>query len=51
MKIEILPDADAVAREGVRNSSPQRLERLSRRAAVLSWPSAAATRRGKCCVP
>ena len=49
MKIEILPDADAVARRR-RNSLPQMLGRLSSRAAVLSWLSAAATRRGKCCV-
>ena len=33
-----------------RTPLPQMLGRLSSRAAVLSWLSAAATRRGKCCV-
>src|SRR4029450_9168445 len=35
----------------LQNSSLQRLEPLSRREVVSSWPSVAVTRPGKCCVP
>ena len=49
MKIEILPDADSVAREAAKFIAAEARATV-RRAAVLSWLSAAATRRGKCCV-
>ena len=50
MKIEVLADADR-SPGGPPRSSPPRPGRPSPRAAASSWPSAAATRPGSCCVP
>ena len=51
MKITVLADADAVACFGCRPHRRGGSGQLWRHAAVSSWPSAAATPRGKCCVP
>ncbi len=49
MKIEILPDADAVARKAAEIIAAEARASVAR-VAVSSWPSAAVTPRGKCCV-